>query len=186
MSNYQRKGVDSKRTRNKKSKAHKGKESKPTKPQEYQRNELGHFIKGNDIARVYSKEDIIDEFISLAKRASEGEFFTLEEVMQAAKFSVKKFQELVAEHPEAEELKQEIVNNINAHVARNAMENKLNPAMSIFALKQRGWTDRQVVEQEIKEQPLFQLRTPTSVEEAQVDEQKKLPESDSFEDKKGN
>ena len=141
------------------------------KPSNIVRNAEGKFVKGHDLNTKYTETEKIEVFAYMVKRSSEGEYYTIEEAVKDSPFLRRQFDRYAEEDP-YKVMKEEIINNINAVVARKGLEGELNPAMSIFALKQRGWTDRQVVEQEIKEQPLF-----NALPEAK--KQKKLPKKDS-------
>ena len=99
-------------------------------------------------------------------------YLSLEEiVMKALPFSRSTLQTLQKKSDAINEMVERIKGNLNAIINRGALTSKYHPTAAIWRHKQLGEVDRQVVEQEVKEMPMFGRELPPSKE------QKSLPES---------
>lgn len=115
----------------------------------------GRFIKGHDMNRKWTEDEAVAIFIDLANRTRNGEFLTIQEIIMNSPFSPRMFDKMAEKYASCREIKEIMKNDILAIINRGGMEGTLNPATVIWRNKQLGEHDRQIVEQEIKEQPLF-------------------------------
>lgn len=130
-------------------------ERKPALEPSAIRGANGQFVKGHDMNRRWTKEEAIREFQLLEIRTRNGEFLTIQEIIMNSEFSPRQFDLLADKYDECKELKETMVNSILAIINRGGMEGTYNPATVIWRNKQLGEHDRQIVETEHKEQPLF-------------------------------
>lgn len=132
----------------------------------------GRFIKGNDANRKYSKEMAVNEFLRLEMnmRGEEAKqdppYLSMQEVIMDSPFSSKVFYDLIKNFPECDEIHKDMINNLNAIIARKSLLGEYHATAAIWRHKQLHEVDRQVVEQEVKEQPMFNALPPAKKQEA--------------------
>lgn len=143
------------------------------------KDENGHYLPNNDAARMYSEEDAISVFNDLANRLRTEDamenppFLSIQEIIRASPFSSTKFYAFAEKIDACKELFEDMINSLNSIINRKALEGNYHPTAAIWRHKQLRETDRQVIEQEVKEQPMF---LPASKE------QESLPEGEDSDD----
>ena len=139
------------------------------------RDENGRWVKGADVHRQYSQEDIFNAFLDAIDRLydeddnGEAKYLSLQEVVRDMPFSWMSYHLYVKKYKECKAWSEEIKAGLNSIIARGSLTGKYHPTASIWRHKQLGEVDRQVIESEVKEQPLFSKGLPSG-------EKKSLPE----------
>ena len=122
------------------------------------RNEKGHLLKGSTLHQKYNKEEVLEVFEKLAQACINGEYLSIQECQMNSGMRPRTFYEYAEKYPELEDLKRQMNDGIIANVNRMGLEGKFNPTAAIWRMKNLGEKDRQEVDMNIKEQPLFKLK----------------------------
>ena len=122
------------------------------------RDEKGRLLKGSSLNQKYDKEEVFAIFERLAKACIEGEYLSLQECQMNSGMRPRSFYVYAEKYPELEDLKRQMNDGIIANVNRMGLEGKFNPTAAIWRMKNLGEKDRQEVDMNVKEQPLFKLK----------------------------
>lgn len=123
------------------------------------RDDKGRYKKGIESPnKKHTLESALPVFENLLDKCIKGEYLSIQACQINSGFGHSVFYDLIDQYPELEDIKKQMNDAIIMNVNEQALKFKFAPAVAIWRMKNLGEKDKQEVDMNVKEQPLFNLK----------------------------